>query len=74
VSGGELGARHGPSLMPGGSLEAYRAVEEVLTRIAAQTDDGPCVTFCGPGGAGHFVKMARSAMRAARIAAHRPAR
>jgi 6-phosphogluconate dehydrogenase len=57
VSGGEEGARYGPSLMPGGSAEAYRALEPVLTRIAAQVDDGPCVTHVGPGGAGHYVKM-----------------
>jgi len=57
VSGGEEGARFGPSLMPGGSPEAYRALEPVLTRIAAQVDDGPCVTHVGAGGAGHYVKM-----------------
>jgi len=57
VSGGEEGARHGPSIMPGGSREAYAALEPVLTKIAAQVDDGPCVTYVGPGGAGHYVKM-----------------
>eukprot|EP01018_Ginkgo_biloba_P020020 Gb_02926 [translate_table: standard] len=57
VSGGEEGARHGPSLMPGGSFEAYKNIEDVLTRVAAQVDDGPCVTFVGKGGAGNFVKM-----------------
>jgi 6-phosphogluconate dehydrogenase len=57
VSGGEEGARHGPSIMPGGSREAYEALSPVLTRIAAQVDDGPCVTHVGPGGAGHYVKM-----------------
>ncbi len=57
VSGGEEGALHGPSIMPGGHREAYDKVEEVLTRIAAQTDDGPCCTYIGPGGAGHYVKM-----------------
>ncbi|HTE20758.1 MAG TPA: NADP-dependent phosphogluconate dehydrogenase [Armatimonadota bacterium] len=57
VSGGEEGARHGPSLMPGGSDEGYAALEPVLVKIAAQVDDGPCVTHVGPGGAGHYVKM-----------------
>jgi 6-phosphogluconate dehydrogenase len=57
VSGGEEGARHGPSLMPGGPREAYEALAPILTRIAAQVDDGPCVTYIGPGGAGHYVKM-----------------
>ncbi|CAL9766361.1 unnamed protein product [Musa acuminata subsp. burmannicoides] len=57
VSGGEDGARNGPSLMPGGSLQAYQNVEDILTRVAAQVDDGPCVTFVGEGGAGNFVKM-----------------
>jgi 6-phosphogluconate dehydrogenase len=57
VSGGEEGARHGPSLMPGGPRDAYEALSPVLTRIAAQVNDGPCVTYIGPGGAGHYVKM-----------------
>lgn len=57
VSGGEEGARHGPSLMPGGPREAYELVEPVLSKIAAQVEDGPCVTYLGPGGAGHYVKM-----------------
>ncbi|MBK8010667.1 MAG: NADP-dependent phosphogluconate dehydrogenase [Deltaproteobacteria bacterium] len=57
VSGGETGARHGPSLMPGGKAEAYARAEPVLRKIAAQVDDGPCVTHIGPGGAGHYVKM-----------------
>jgi 6-phosphogluconate dehydrogenase len=57
VSGGEEGARNGPSLMPGGSPEAYAALAPMLTKIAAQVDDGPCVTHIGPGGAGHYVKM-----------------
>jgi 6-phosphogluconate dehydrogenase len=57
VSGGEEGARHGPSLMPGGPREAYEALAPILTRIAAQVPDGPCVAYLGPGGAGHFVKM-----------------
>jgi 6-phosphogluconate dehydrogenase len=57
VSGGEEGALYGPSLMPGGTKEAYDAIEPIVTKIAAQVDDGPCVTFVGPGGAGHYVKM-----------------
>lgn len=57
VSGGEEGALKGPSLMPGGTESGYRDLEPILTKIAAQVDDGPCVTYIGPGGAGHFVKM-----------------
>jgi len=57
VSGGEEGALHGPSLMPGGHEESYRHLEAVLTKMAAQTSDGPCCTYLGPGGAGHYVKM-----------------
>src|SRR5437762_81806 len=57
VSGGEEGARHGPSLMPGGSRDAYEHVCPVLEAIAAKSDSGPCVAYVGPDGAGHFVKM-----------------
>lgn len=57
VSGGEEGALKGPSLMPGGTQTAYQELEPILTKIAAQVDDGPCVTYVGPGGAGHYVKM-----------------
>jgi 6-phosphogluconate dehydrogenase len=58
VSGGEEGARHGPSIMPGGSEEAWRQVEPMLKAIAATAHDGkPCCEWIGPGGAGHFVKM-----------------
>ena len=57
VSGGEEGALNGPSLMPGGTEAAYKELEPILTKIAAQVDDGPCVTFVGPRGAGHYVKM-----------------
>jgi 6-phosphogluconate dehydrogenase len=57
VSGGEEGALNGPSLMPGGTDTAYGELAPILTRIAAQVDDGPCVTYIGPGGAGHYVKM-----------------
>ena len=57
VSGGEEGARFGPSLMPGGSEEAWLIIGEVLEAIAAKTEAGACVTHVGPDGAGHFVKM-----------------
>ncbi|KAF7828181.1 6-phosphogluconate dehydrogenase, decarboxylating 2, chloroplastic [Senna tora] len=57
VSGGEDGARNGPSLMPGGSYEAYSNVKDILMKVAAQVEDGPCVTYIGEGGSGNFVKM-----------------
>ena len=57
VSGGEEGARRGPSLMPGGPTEAWPLVRDVFEAMAARTEAGPCVTYVGPGGAGHFVKM-----------------
>jgi 6-phosphogluconate dehydrogenase len=57
VSGGEEGARFGPSMMPGGPRQAYDVLEPVLSRVAAQVDDGPCVTYIGPGGSGNYVKM-----------------
>ena len=57
VSGGEEGALYGPSLMPGGTKAAYDEIEAIVTKIAAQVDDGPCVTYIGPKGAGHYVKM-----------------
>ncbi len=57
VSGGEEGARYGPSLMPGGARSAYEHLRPILEAIAAKTDSGPCVTYVGPDGAGHFVKM-----------------
>jgi 6-phosphogluconate dehydrogenase len=58
VSGGEEGALHGPSIMPGGPRDAYDLVEPILTEIAARADDGkPCVAYMGPDGAGHYVKM-----------------
>ncbi|KAF2313408.1 hypothetical protein GH714_010831 [Hevea brasiliensis] len=57
VSGGEEGARHGPSLMPGGSFEAYNNIKDILQKVAAQVEDGPCVTYIGEGGSGNFVKM-----------------
>ena len=57
VSGGEEGARFGPSIMPGGSDAAWTRIRDVLEAISAKTDAGPCVTHVGPDGAGHFVKM-----------------
>ncbi|KAK9707084.1 hypothetical protein RND81_07G171300 [Saponaria officinalis] len=58
VSGGEEGARNGPSMMPGGSYEAYKNIEDILLKVAAQVpDSGPCVTYIGKGGSGNFVKM-----------------
>jgi 6-phosphogluconate dehydrogenase len=57
VSGGEKGALLGPSLMPGGDRDAYEKIRPIWEAIAAKVDDGPCVTYIGPGGAGHFVKM-----------------
>ena len=57
VSGGEEGALNGPSLMPGGQQEAYELVAPIFEAIAAKVDGEPCVTYIGPNGAGHFVKM-----------------
>lgn len=56
VSGGAKGALEGPSMMPGGTRAAYDAIEGLVTKMAAQVVDGACVTYVGPGGAGHFVK------------------
>ncbi len=57
VSGGEDGARFGPSMMPGGSAAGYAELKNILEKIAAQTEDGPCITFIGNGSAGHYTKM-----------------
>ncbi|MDN0198685.1 NADP-dependent phosphogluconate dehydrogenase [Streptomyces sp. S.PNR 29] len=58
ISGGEEGALHGPSIMPGGSKESYESLGPMLEKISAKAADGaPCVTHVGPDGAGHFVKM-----------------
>ncbi|MFM6080783.1 MAG: NADP-dependent phosphogluconate dehydrogenase [Dolichospermum sp.] len=57
VSGGEEGALNGPSLMPGGTKSSYEYLSPIFNKIAAQVDDGPCVTYIGPGGSGHYVKM-----------------
>jgi 6-phosphogluconate dehydrogenase len=57
ISGGEEGARHGPSIMPGGHPDAYERIRPVLEAVAAKYKGEPCVTYLGPGAAGHFVKM-----------------
>ncbi len=58
ISGGEEGARNGPSIMPGGNADAWPVVAPILQAIAAKTPDGsPCCSWVGPGGSGHFVKM-----------------
>jgi 6-phosphogluconate dehydrogenase len=57
ISGGEQGALLGPSLMPGGDRSAYEEIRPIWEAIAAKVPDGPCVTYIGPGGSGHFVKM-----------------
>jgi 6-phosphogluconate dehydrogenase len=57
ISGGEEGARHGPSIMPGGDAEAWPLVKDIFQSIAAHVDGDPCCQWVGPDGAGHFVKM-----------------
>jgi 6-phosphogluconate dehydrogenase len=57
ISGGEEGALWGPSIMPGGDKSAYEKVAPILEKIAAKTEDGPCVTYVGRRSAGHYVKM-----------------
>jgi 6-phosphogluconate dehydrogenase len=57
ISGGEEGARHGPSIMPGGAKEAYERVRPVFEAVAAKVKGDPCVTYVGAGSSGHFVKM-----------------
>jgi len=57
VSGGESGARKGPSIMPGGAKEAYENIKDMLEAISAKASDEPCVQWLGPGSAGHYVKM-----------------
>jgi 6-phosphogluconate dehydrogenase len=63
VSGGEEGARKGPSIMPGGNAEGYAMVADFLGRISAKDKNGkPCVTYVGPGGSGHFIKMVHNSI------------
>jgi 6-phosphogluconate dehydrogenase len=57
ISGGEAGARHGPSLMPGGPKEAYERLRPIFEAVAAQVEGLPCAAYLGPGSAGHYVKM-----------------
>jgi 6-phosphogluconate dehydrogenase len=57
ISGGEEGARKGPSMMPGGDPEAYKVVQPIFEAVAANVKGDPCVTYIGPGASGHFVKM-----------------
>jgi 6-phosphogluconate dehydrogenase len=57
ISGGEAGARYGPSIMPGGAKEAYNQVAVLLEAVSAKVNNDPCVTYIGPGSAGHYVKM-----------------
>ncbi len=57
ISGGEEGARKGPSMMPGGDPEAYKVVQSIFEAVAAKVNGEPCVTYIGPGASGHFVKM-----------------
>lgn len=57
VSGGEEGARFGPAIMPGGSLEAHAQLKPILEAISAKVDGEPCTTYIGTDGAGHYVKM-----------------
>ena len=57
ISGGEEGARNGPSLMPGGPKAAYDLLEPIITKCAAQVNDGPCTGYIGPVGSGNYVKM-----------------
>ena len=57
VSGGEDGARYGPSLMPGGAPEAWEFIKPIFQGIAAKSNDEPCCDWVGEDGAGHYVKM-----------------
>lgn len=62
ISGGEKGALDGPSLMPGGKRETYNIIKPILKSIAARVDNKSCVTYIGPDGAGHYVKMIHNGM------------
>jgi len=57
ISGGEKGARFGPSMMPGGDKKAYEVMKPILEAVSAKVNGEPCVTYIGPGASGHFVKM-----------------
>jgi 6-phosphogluconate dehydrogenase len=62
ISGGEEGALKGPSMMPGGSPEAYASIESIVKAISAKVNGDPCVTHIGPRGSGHYVKMIHNAI------------
>jgi 6-phosphogluconate dehydrogenase len=57
ISGGEAGARFGPSIMPGGAKEVYTRVKDMFDAVSAKVGNEPCVTYLGTGSAGHYVKM-----------------
>jgi len=57
ISGGETGARFGPSMMPSGNIEAWAEIKEIFQKVAAQVDHSPCCEWIGDGGSGHYVKM-----------------
>ncbi len=63
VSGGEEGARYGPSLMPGGSNAAWPAIKEIFQKTSAQVQGEPCADWVGESGAGHYVKMVHNGKR-----------
>ncbi len=67
ISGGEKGARYGPSIMPGGPKEAYQRVRALFESVSAKVGDDPCVTWLGPGSAGHYVKMVHNGIEYALI-------
>ncbi len=69
ISGGEVGALEGPSIMPGGSRESYEALGPILEKISAHVDGEPCCTWIGTDGAGHFVKMVHNGIEYADIQA-----
>ena len=67
VSGGEKGARFGPSIMPGGNKDSYSRIKDVLEKTSAKVNGEPCVTYLGPGSAGHYVKMVHNGIEYALI-------
>jgi 6-phosphogluconate dehydrogenase len=68
ISGGEAGARKGPSIMPGGNRESYEMIAPILESVAAKDKNGqPCCTFIGKDGAGHFVKMVHNGIEYAEM-------
>ena len=67
ISGGEKGARFGPSMMPGGPRNAYERIQPIFETVAAHVDGEPCVTYLGPGSAGHYVKAVHNGIEYALI-------